>query len=264
MRDNQGDAYAERRAQLEVQFTSLPPAGSSDYWQHIEESDIARRLPLEVLARCYRERNAARVSMDAERIFSAIMRQTQAQVRQWARSIARQAKSGMAPQLQQELEQECFMKLWEELANDDPAFLLVNFTTAFLRLRQHVAHTFMEKAGEWQRPGVETPTRVPSGEIVSLQAEPDRAGEEPLEAQLADTTAHDPFQQIELSRLLALVRELPENQRTVIIDRFWRGLTQEETAAKLGISPRMVRYLLTKALRELGVRYGDGEEGNGV
>lgn len=264
MDNNQDDVYAARRAELEAQFQALPPTGSSDYWRRIEESDADRKLPLEVLARCCRERYAAGAFPDAERVFSVIIRQTEAQVGPWAWSIANQAKSGMKPQLQQELGQECYMKLWEELAHDDPAFLLVNFTTSFVRLRQHVAHNFMEKAGEWQRPGVAQPTRIPSSEMESLQAEPDGEDKEPLDARLEDTKAQDPFQQIELSHLLTLVRDLPEDQRTVILDRFWEGLTQAETAAKLGVSTRMVRYLLKKALRELGIHYGDGEEGKGV
>ena len=69
---------------------------------------------------------------------------------------------------------------------------------------------------------------------------------------------------MELSDLFAKVQALPENQRTVILDRFWEGVSQEETAAKLGITPRMVRYLLGQALETLRQDYGGGEEGNGV
>lgn len=264
MGQSQDDAYAARRADLEAQFQGLPPAGSGEYWRRIEAAEIAQQLPLEALARCCRERIMAGATSDADRVFTAIMKRIQARVRQWAWSIASQAKSGMQPQLQQELGQECYMKLWEELAHNDPAFLLVNFGVALMRLQQHVAHAIMEQAGEWQRPGVTKPTRIPPGVIASIQAEADTEGYAPLEEQLQDTTAQDPFAHVELSGVLAVVKGLPDKQRAVILDRFWGGLTQEETAAKLGITPRMVRYLLTQALRELGVRLGDGEEGNGV
>ena len=70
MDNNQDDVYAARRAELEAQFQALPPTGSSDYWRRIEESDAERRLPLEVLARCCRERYAAGVTDDANRIFN--------------------------------------------------------------------------------------------------------------------------------------------------------------------------------------------------
>ena len=58
MDNNQDDVYAARRAELEAQFQALPPTGSGDYWRRIEEPDAERRLPLEVLAHCCRERNA--------------------------------------------------------------------------------------------------------------------------------------------------------------------------------------------------------------
>ena len=60
------------------------------------------------------------------------------------------------------------MKLWEELADDGPTFLFVNFAFAFRRLRGHVAHNMMERAGEWQRPGVQRPTADPTRETDSL------------------------------------------------------------------------------------------------
>ena len=80
----------------------------------------------------------------------------------------RPVRSGMKSQIQEDLEQECYIKLWEELADDGPTFLLENFTFAFGRLRRHVAHDMMEQAGEWQRRGVERPTRIPRSEMDSL------------------------------------------------------------------------------------------------
>lgn len=264
MQDNQDDAYAPRREELKAQFQALQSAGSSEYWQRIEEEDSAQRLPLEVLARCFRERHAAGVRGDAERIMNVIWRQVQPKVHQWSWQIANYSHSGMKPQFQEDLEQECLIKLWQELVEDDPAFLLENFTVGFLRLRQHVAQSVMEKAGEWQRRGVDNPTRIPRSAMDSLQAKSDNEGDFSLDEQLEDERAQAPFDRVDVSDLLEKVRSLPDDQRTVVLDRFWEGLTQEETAAKLGISTRMVRYLLKKALRELGVDYGGGEEGNRV
>ncbi len=268
VQDTQDDPYAPLRAQLDAEFHALPPVGSGDYWQRIEQPIAEQRLPLEVLARCYRERYAAGANDDANRVLKMIWRRVQPRVKHWSRDVAGMARSGMKPELQQDLEQECFIKLWQELsddeASDDEIFLLTRFETAFLRLRQHVAQDVMKKAGEWQRPGVEKPTRVPTNVIDSIQATPEREGDFPLDDQLEDMDAQTPFRQVDLSDLLDKVRELPEDQRTVIIDRFRESLPQDETAAKLGVTPRMVRYLLKKALRELGVSYGGGEEGNGV
>ena len=272
MDNQQDDRYAARRAELAAQFQGLPPAGSDGYWRYIEELDAEKRLPLEVLARCFRERHFAGIRGDAERIMKVIWRRVQPQVIAWARDLARQAPSGMASALKDDLEEECLTSLWEDLveddADEDAPFLLTSFTASFLRLRQHVSQDVMIREGIWKRPGVNTPKRIPRGEMVSLQieAEPEAAAGSAATPvrQVGDPAAQRALEQVELSDLFAKVQALPENQRTVILDRFWEGVSQEETAAKLGITPRMVRYLLGQALETLRQDYGGGEEGNGV
>jgi RNA polymerase sigma factor (sigma-70 family) len=260
VKDNQNNTHATRRTELDEQFRALPAIGTAAYWGSIEDADARHTLGLEVLARCFRERTTAGAADDAERIFTAIWQRVQSSVQRWARSIASRARSGMTTQLSEDLEQECFLKLWEELEGDGPTFLMENFAFAFGRLRQHVAHDVMERAGEWRRPGVATPTRVPSDQTGSLQAEPAGEDETPLIERIVDDRAQDPFDRVDLSDLLALVMSLPEDQRTIILDRYWRDQAQEETAARLGISDRMVRYRLKTILRELGVRYRGSEE----
>jgi DNA-directed RNA polymerase specialized sigma24 family protein len=75
-------------------------------------------------------------------------------------------------------------------------------------------------------------------------------------------SATDPFDRADLSDLLALVMRLPMDRRTIILDRYWQGLPQEDTAAKLGVTDRTVRNRLKLILRELGVRYLGAEEDN--
>jgi len=260
--DNPGDANAVRRTELEAQFHALPSAGTTNYWRIIEDSDTQQAIPLEVLARCFRERNGVGSRADAERVFNVICRLIQPRVRHWAGWIANQARSGMKPQLQEDLEQECYLKLWEELASDGPTFLLEHFPFALNRLHQHIAHDVMERIGEWQRREVGTPMRIPNHHIESLQKEPEYEGDVSLAVQISDPSAQDAFDQADLSDLLDLVHTLPIEQRVIILDHFWDGRTQAETAAKLGISDRMVRYRLKTILRDLGVRYRHGEEDN--
>lgn len=260
--DTQKDIYAARSAALDEQVRMLPPAGSVEYWRLIEQGDAAASLPLEALARCVRERRAADADGDAKRIFTALVRRIQDSTGRWAWAIANQAHSGMRPQLKEDLEQEAYLKLWGELSDEGPTFLFENFAFAYNRLRQHVAQSQMERAGERQRPGAEQSTRVPRAQMESLQKE--RIGEDdPVsEERLADMSATSAFGRAELSDLLAVVASLPAEDRALIYDRFWLGVPQEETAAKLGISDRMVRYRLKAILRELRVRYQGDEEGN--
>lgn len=260
-RDNaQDDAYAVRRAQHDKQFHELPLAGAAAYWRRIEGADGAERAPLEVLTRCFRERTAAGVRQDADRIFNAIVLRVQAKTRQWASSIARQARSGMRSQLQEDLEQECYLELWQELEDTSPTYLLESFATAFTRIRQHVAHDVMVRAGEWRRFGVERPSRVPRQQTDSLYAQTADEDETQLLDQIGDPSAQEAFELADLSDLFELIRNLPQDERTLLYDRFWDGRSQAETAAKLGITDRMVRYRLKALLHELGVRYHGGEE----
>lgn len=258
--NQQDDAYAVRRTELDRQFRTLPPVGTDAYWRSIDGAGAQQALPLEVLARCFRDRAGAGAVTDAERTFNVIWRRVQSLVQRWAWVIASRARSGMKAQLQEDLEQECYIKLWEELASDGPTFLLEGFTFAFGRLRQYVAQDVMEREGEWQRRGVEQPTRIPRSHMGSSQAKPAGEDEAPLVELVADASVQDAFDRAELSDLLDLVMTLPPDQRMIILDRFWDGRPQEETAAKLGISDRMVRYRMKTILRELGVRYRGAEE----
>lgn len=259
----QDDMYAARRAELDRQYQALPPTSTAEYWSAIEGVDGREPLPLEVLARCLRERTAE-APQDAERIFTAILLRVQSSVGHWARIVAHSARSGMKPQLQEDLEQECLMKLWEELRKPGQTFLLENFASVLHRIEQHVAHVVMERLGEWKRPGVERPARVPTDQTESMQNEAGSEGETPLTKQFSDPDAQSAFDLAEVSDLLDLVAKLPPEQRTVIYDRFWHDLPQSETAKKLGISDRMVRYRLTTILRELRESYAGGEENNHV
>jgi hypothetical protein len=257
--DNQEDTYAVRRAELDGQFRALPRAGTAAYWRRIEGTEPP---PLEVLVRCVRERLAAAALTDAHRIFEVIVRHIQARMGPWTGKVAAGARSGMRPQLREDLEQECYLRLWDELKGDGPTFLLERFGHGLGRLQQHVAQEKMQQEGEWQRKGIGQSTRVPRSQIDSVLPNAEREQEAPLIEQVPHPGAEADFDRVELSDLLALVMNLPADQRAIILDRFSRDRPQEETAANLGISARMVRYRLRNILHDLGVRYRGGEEGN--
>ena len=58
-----------------------------------------------------------------------------------------------------------------------------------------------------------------------------------------------------------LIAELPERERRILYLRFFRGMTQSQIAARLGISQMHVSRLLTRTLGRLraGLLAGDGE-----
>lgn len=192
------------------------------------------------------------------------MRHIELGVGRWAWSIARQARSGMEPERHDELEQECYLKLWEELKDDTPTFLFENFEHTLDLICKHVAHSVMEKAGEWKRRGVQRPKRIPSGEITSLHTEPVGADDPPLVLQLVSTSAQDELDQTEYADLLQEVENLPLDERKIIYGLFFRDLTQEELARELNVTDRTIRNRLQRILHKLLQRYQGDQEDNNV
>ena len=262
MGETQDDAYAARRAELEAQFQGLPPAGSGEYWRRIEATETDQQLTLEALARCCRERIMAGKMSDAHRIFAVIAGRTRSYISRRAASFARQAGAGAGAQDPADLEQVCYMKLWEELAREGPTFLLEHFDYKLGLICQHVAHSEMEKSGVWKRPGVGTPTRIPRSAMQSIHADPEDGGL-PLAAQLVSTEAQNDLTLADYSDLLAEVEQLPREERAIIHALFYEDRTQEDIAEELGVTARTIRNRLKTILQKLRLRYQGGLESQG-
>lgn len=260
MGDTQDDEFALRRNELEREFEAMPKAGTAAYWHHIENGDGEQALPLEVLACCLCERYAAGAFDASHRIFTTVLGRIQSLVAHQAWRIARQARGEARTQLQEDLEQECYLKLWQELTTEGPTFFMVNFTHALARLQQHVAHAVMEQAGEWIRRDTTQPKRIPRKDIETHPAPRDSEDEPPIAERYADPTAESPFAQADLSDLRDLVNHLPAEQRDLIYDLYWRDRSREEIAAQRDITTRTVYNRLQSIYQQLGVRYAGGEE----
>jgi RNA polymerase sigma-B factor len=64
----------------------------------------------------------------------------------------------------------------------------------------------------------------------------------------------------ERSQLTSLLRELPERERTILVLRFYDGLTQSEIAERMGISQMHVSRLLSRTLAQLRQQAADEDE----
>jgi RNA polymerase sigma-B factor len=64
----------------------------------------------------------------------------------------------------------------------------------------------------------------------------------------------------ERSQLTSLLRELPERERTILMLRFFDGLTQSQIAERIGISQMHVSRLLARTLGYLRQQAADDEE----
>lgn len=257
----QDDRYAARRAEMEQRFRSLQPAGTTGYWQCIEQSAAENALPLEVLARCVRERAQAGQMGHAKRVCGVILGRIMRGVQQRARSTARASASRQKQELEQELEQECYAQLWKELIDPEPTWFHEHFAHALKRLMDHAEHSVMEHEGLWKRPGVDTPKRVPIKTQDSLEKKIAPEEETTLGENIADPQAAEAYEKVELEAdIAALKAALKPEDYQLIHDLFWGGLTQEEVAERLQITDKTVRNRLKRIVRQLRTDFLGGED----
>lgn len=255
------DDYAARRAAMEQLFQSLPPAGSADYWRRIEQATAENALPLEVLARCVRERATASQIGQAKRVCTVILGRIMRVVQQRAWSTVRASASRQKQELQKELEQECYTQLWKELIDSEPTWFHEHFAHALKRLMDHAEHSVMEHEGLWKRPGVDVPNRVPMKSQKPLETTVSPEEEMTLGESLADPMAEKAFERAELEADIAeLKAALKPDDYQLIHDLFWGQLTQEEVAERLHITDKTVRNRLKRIVRQLRTDYLGGEE----
>ncbi|HEV2235423.1 MAG TPA: hypothetical protein VGR57_02070 [Ktedonobacterales bacterium] len=267
MGEGADDRHAARRAALERQYATLPPAGTPAYWRRIEqakpgEPHAAAGAPLdrEVLARCVQERALAGHLGDAQRVFTALVRRVQADVRHWAWRCGAPAHGA----LNQDLQQECFLALWEELSSAGRTYFTVHFGYTLKRLQQHVGQELLIREGYRRKPGVARPDRVPMADRESLEAPAaDVAdGTEPLLAdRLVDPHALDPAVATELSDLVARAAQLLERDRILLFSLFWLDETPAKAATRIRVkSVKTVYNHLDSIRQQLRVQYDQGEE----
>lgn len=261
--DELEDYYAARRATLDQQFQALPPAGTDAYWQSIE-SPRETPLPPEVLCRCLRERLSAEAKEDALRIFDVLFPQAQATFQHWAVKFVGLSRAGSGSSLVEDLESECYIALWKELASGKPTFLLEHFQHALKRMAQHTAHRFLEREGLWKRPGVEQSTRIQRSDLDSLEAAKDQEPEGPLADTLADRRSQLPPGERELLLdLEMLLDQLDTTSRLLIFRYYYGGYTQQEIAQEFGMTDRTVRNRIEKLLAYLRAHLGERGEQHG-
>lgn len=263
--DDQDARYAARQAGIEQAYAYLPVPGTQAYWQAIEGAQ-GEALPLEAVVRCYRERDAAGAHDAADRIYALVQGRSQRPTQFWARKIARHAPPHARNELEEELEQACYVELWRVMSDPGQTFILVNFRHMLECIQDHVAHAVMEQRGYWKRRGVGTPRRVPQ-QLIDSADRPARATDEPDAAAIPvpDPRAEEAFEHAELAAdVQALLAALLPEDRALLVDLFWSGLTQDEVAAKLHITDRTVRNHLTRIYPRLRqMLTGEEEDSHG-
>lgn len=260
MGEEQDARYAARQAEIERAYASLPAPGTPAYQQALEGAQ-GEVLPLEVLVRCYRERQAARDDAQANRIYELVLGCVQTPTQYWARAVARRVPPHARNDLEERLEYDCYAELWKVMKDPEQAFILVNFHHMLQQIQKHIMHAVMQQEGYWTRPGVETPKRVPRNMTDSFDRPARDANDPDAPAiQVEDRRAEQAFGRAEMAAdMETLLQELSPGDRALLHDYFWRGLSQDEIADALGITDRTVRNRLKRILTYLR-RLLQGEE----
>ncbi|WP_425388699.1 SigE family RNA polymerase sigma factor [Amycolatopsis jejuensis] len=90
-----------------------------------------------------------------------------------------------------------------------------------------------------------------------------RTRRENLVADLPDTRPYAPKDPFEHEPLWQALRDLPPRQRTVMVLRYYEGLSEVEIAEALGISQGTVKSQASKAIASLRVKLRQQEGGDG-
>jgi len=254
-------AYAERRAQLERTFSSLPPAGSQAYWEALNAPTAdGHGIPLEVLARCWRAWYGDYRSSESDQVFEIIIGRVEHHIDAWANRITFKTPAARASGLKEDLKQECYMQLLQDLASAK-AFLFENFISTLTHIEQHVAHAVMEREGIWPRTGVRQPSRTPTSQIDSLNEMATPNTLETREARIADPAAEAHLRGVEtLADLDAALSQLTPEQRALYYRAYQEDLPQTQIADELGITTRAVRYQLDAIKRTLRALLADPDD----
>lgn len=250
-----GEAEAHQRA-----FEGLPAAGTPAYWRRID--DTRDPLPLEVLARCVRERHQAGQRGDADRVMSVVIKAIQAEVREFARRMVGSSRVAKYQDVASDLAQEIYLKVWADLIGEKDSYLLVQFKPALFWIEKHAAQKVMEQYGERKRQDVAKGKHIPVAETVRINRPKTDDEGHPIEMPLADPRGEDAYEQVETRMVVDdLLRNLSAEQLRLIYAAFSLGKTQDEIAADLGITDRTVRNRLKTLINQLRGRAGEEDSG---
>lgn len=251
-----GEIIALARARRAFELGRLPGWGAAPtplFWQRLRDGSYA--VSSGTLVALLRHALRQRQTHAAKDVFVALLERTEAGNAFWARRIARRI-TGLAPEtarmLREDLRQELTLRLWEELALRDGEGWELFFRQSIAFARAHVAARYLVRQG--YRPGQRVALLFSEIAARSPQTRHDGAEEAALDG-LASADPPDSFTAADLADLRGYVERLPPRERVVVVMRYWQRAREHEIAGALGVTPRTVRNLLSRANARLYALY---------
>lgn len=243
------EPVSDRNAAIESQFRQLPAIGSPEYWARLEDVAPGTRLPLEVLARCVRERLEAGRRDQAERVYGLLWDRIQRSTRGHIRRRVEGAGHDTVG-LTEDILQECAIGLWRDLAAEGPTFLTRGLWRRLKFMTQNAITQRLIEEGLLTRQGVKTPTRPPREGVDSLDRTAGPDDDRRRADLIPDPAGEDSYNWVAtVEEIEALLAPLTASERLLIENEFTGELTQKQIGERLGgITDRAVRMRL-EALR---------------
>lgn len=246
-------ALARHRTHLAQLYTTLPSYGSVAYWRSVEESDMHRALPLEVIVKCIRASVVRGDSVGRKRTFEILFRRIATSNQHWANTVlkARHFTTGEQAVFVNDLYADICECVMRAIIDPNQLFWEENFLHCLSFERRHVYKTFLRQEGHWVYSREKKGDRVPRRLIASIDQPAQRSGAKPLVPLLEDEMARRALLAVEHSDIPRLIVSLPDRLKAVVLLIFWEDRTEKDTARILDITDRTVRNRLKRALRLL-------------
>lgn len=246
-------ALAHHQAHLAQLYTALPSYGSTSYWSRVEESDMHRALPLEVIVKCIRASVVYGDIAGRKRTFEILFRRIATSNEQWANNVlqARQFATGEQAVFVNDLYADICECVMRAIIDTNRLFWEENFLHCLSFERRHAYKAFMRQEGQWMYSHEKKGDRVPRRLFASIDQLEQRTGVKPTMPLLEDEMARKALLAVEHSDIPRLITNLPDRLKVVVLLIFWEDRTEKDTAKLLGITDRTVRNRLKHALRLL-------------
>lgn len=244
------DNVRSRRNELSRVFENIPPYGSVEFWQVVEQTNF----PREVLVKLLRSTPTMYTTEKfCQRLLAIIVMGIQKKNEAWALNVLQKypyKNWDMLYNLCIDLCADLNEEMLKDILNPRCHFWEENFGYSLYYKRKHVLRSLMRREGYLARLG--RGNRIPRSLLCSFDQQfafynDTFANPFDIEDEKASAVMHV----MDSSFLIDIIEELPQRLRSVVMLIFWADKTERDTARLLNVTERTVRNRLQDAISRL-------------
>lgn len=227
--------------------SALSPCTTLAFQQLSEQTEVS----LEALVRMFRTALVYGDEQGRDAVFSVLLSRMQTSNEYWAATALSSVCVAERHALLYDLCADLHESIFRALLDPKRSFWEENFLYALQFERRHVYQAFMMREGCWHDRKVKRATRIPRSLVASLDRLVVPTNGDVCRLDVEDEKAHRMLLAVETSDLARQVMLLPPRLRAVLLQLYWEGLSEKETAQLLGVTERTVCNRKRKALAQL-------------